>query len=294
MAANTSKKTSIPTAMEVAVWSDDQFAIARKHNFSGMMCAWISFMLLNCKASNGSIHKYTPAQIASFLGCDIITVYEMLRKINASGIASLKLKHLKVVGRLKYMAKQRLAEEEALVGDPHNLKTAMIHREGIELLIANKVPGSDWKLAIAMALNCHLRTGELHEKRPDRWKDFIGVKHETTVRRSLKRLNAIGFLETRTEYLVFGRIPFTAMARAYFEINERQRLMERQGMADKAKHFGAKAKRLLYEAYGIVLKATTPETAIKKFYGGLDPENRFTPKPGGTKPIEKVLPFASG
>ena len=278
-----------PSAMDVAIWSKNQFQITVAHKFSGRMMSFISLLLLNHNTLSGRIHKQQVSEVAETLGCEPCWVYFLIRQANASGIADLKLKGRKIKGYLKHVAK---SDDDAILDliDSHALNSAMIHKHGIQALIENKASGSDFRLAIAMALNCNLRTGEIHEMRPSDWAALIGI-HRTTANRCLDNLNEIGVVQTKTDYDVTGRIPYTAAARAYFELKFREKLYN-DAHDGKGKAWLAQAKRLLYQAYGIPLEVISTAAAIKKFYSGLDPEGKHVPNlkdDSGMQQIGKFL-----
>ena len=279
-----------PAAMDVAIWSKKQFQIAVDHKYSGTMMGFISLLLLNFNTLSGRIHNRKVSEVADILGCGPHWVYDLIRRANESGIADLKLKGKKIKGYLKHIAK---SDDDTIMDliDSHALNSAMIHKHGIQALIENKASGSDFRLAIAMALNCNLRTGEIHEMRPSDWAALIGI-HRTTANRGLDNLNEIGVVQTKTDYDVTGRIPYTAAARAYFELKFREKLYNDVYTEEKGKSCLAQAKRLLYQAYGIPLEVMSTTAAVKKFYSGLDPEGKHVPnlkENSGMQQIGKFL-----
>lgn len=271
----------IKTAMEVAVWSEKQFEIATEHKFSRLIMALLSRCLLNCDARSGQIHPFKPKDLAKELECEEGTVREIVKKVNASGIATFTLKNRKITGKLHYMAMQELKKDQQEIDfleDPDRLKTAMMHKTDVARLIVNKSSGAQWRTAVALAFHCYHRTGELDEKTVATFSDIVGI-YRTSLKRALDHLNAIGYLQTEIDYVVHGKIRTIGLAAAYFEVKKTEQGYKDKGWIETAKMTVSRAKNFLYQAYGIPLEFLTNTSRIKKAFLVLDPLKQFKPDP---------------
>ncbi|MCG9132731.1 hypothetical protein J5I95_13720 [Candidatus Poribacteria bacterium] len=202
-----------PMALDVLCFSDKQYALMREHKFGKAFMKLSAYLISNHHVNTGSIHRVRPSELASRVGVALADVYTFKNTVNKIGLMKLHISKMKLTGKVLLRPKQRLAEPVEIFND---MRVAMIHRDGVRLLIENDAPCSAWHFAIASAFHCHVATGELHEKHPTEWSDLIG-KFRTTVTRTLDFLNRIEFLETKTDYTVSGKLPWTAYARSWFE-----------------------------------------------------------------------------
>lgn len=236
-----------PMALDVLCVSDKQYALMRENDFGKAFMKLSVYFLLNHHVNSGSIHRERVSEIAARAKVALADVYTFKNTVNKIGLMKLHISNMKLTGKVLLRSKERLAEPEEIFND---MRIAMIHRDGVRLLIENDAPGSAWHFAIASAFNCHIATGELHEKHPTAWGDLIG-KFRTTVTRTLDFLNKIGFLQTETDYTVSGRLPWTAYARGYFEqYHIAQARLERGDPELKVKCDFIKAQKWLREGYG--------------------------------------------
>ncbi len=240
-----------PMALDVMCVSDKQYALMREHNFGKAFMKLSVYFLFNHHVNSGSIHRLRPSEVALRVGVALADVYAFKKIVNKIGLMKLRISNMKLTGKVLLRSKQRLAEPEEIF---NNMRVAMIHRDGVQKLFENNAPGSAWHFAIASAFHCHVATGELHERHPTEWADLIG-KFRTTVTRTLDFLNRIGFLETKTDYTVSGKLPFTAYARHYFEQWHIAQAKMEAGVSEmKSKIDFIKAQKWLREGYGFCVE----------------------------------------
>lgn len=239
-------------ALDVLCISDKQFNLMVAYKFSKAFLKITLYLLLNYNVNSGQIHKRRVSQIAKDTGVDSADVYAFKKVANKIGLANLHIKDMKLRGKIYHRAKQRFADDPDLIElvSVPKMRIAMIHSEGVKLLMANNATGSQMLIAISMAFHCDAKSGTLHEKHPDTYADMIG-RHRTTVVRALAGLNEMGFLQTQTDFLVTGRIPYTALARGWFEQRRVAQARIDRGDAElKVKIDFMQAYRWLREGYG--------------------------------------------
>ena len=240
-----------PMALDVMCVSDKQYALMRKHNFSKPFMKLSVYFLLNHHVNSGSIHRVRPSEIALRVGVALADVYAFKKIANKIGLMKLRISNMKLTGKVLLRSKERLVEPEEIFND---MRVSMIHRDGVRLLFENDAPGSAWHFAIASAFNCHVATGQIHEKHPTEWGDLID-RFRTTITRTLDFLNGIKFLETETDYTVTGKLPWTAYARSWFEQwHIAQARLERGDPEVKVKCDFIKAQKWLREGYGFCVE----------------------------------------
>ena len=274
--SETEKSETLTTAMEVAVWSDKQLAIATEKKFSAIMMRLLNFWLLNCNAKNGKIHPFRPNELAAEIECEEGTIREVVKKLAITGIGTFKLKDRKITGTLNHMANPRLKQIEYC--DDGHLKTGMIHKIDVARLIVNKSTGAAWRLAITIAFHCHTPNGNLQVKHATEWADLTQIDRVTTSR-CIQHLNQIGYIKTKTDYKISGRIQLIGLARAYFEAKAKEKRLKSDGFIESAKMNVARARNFLYQAYGIPHEFLSTTNRIKKAFLALDPLNQFRPDP---------------
>lgn len=234
--------------------SDKQFDLMIAHNFGKAFMRIAIYLIGNYNVNTGAIHRKRCAEIAKQAGVSLGDVYAFKKYAKKIGFADFSISNMKLTGKLKHYPKVRWSEADDAVVEVNKMRVAMIHREGVYLLMNNDVAGSQIRLSIATAFYCDAKTGTLHEKHPETWARLIG-RFRTTVTRGLKRLNEIGFLQTRTDYLVEGKLPWTAYACAWFQQHRIAKIrMERGTPEMKVKLDFMKAVRWLREGYGFCVE----------------------------------------
>ncbi|MXZ00243.1 hypothetical protein F4Y93_06185 [Candidatus Poribacteria bacterium] len=204
-----------PMALDVLCVSDRQFDLMIEHEFGKAFMRLSIYFSLNYNVNTGAIHRKRVSEIAARARVNLGDVYAFKAFAKKIGFADFRISNMKLTGRLKHTPKVRWSEEDNEIIEVNRMKVAMIHRDGVRGLMDNNVPGSQLRLAIATAFHVDNATGTLHDKHPDTWARLIG-HFRTTVTRGLERLNEIGFLQTETDYLVSGRLPWTAYACGWF------------------------------------------------------------------------------
>ena len=244
--------TNFPMALDVLCVSDTQFELMVDHKFGKAFMRLSVYFLLNYNVNTGAIHRVRVREIASRAGVGLGDVYAFKTFAKKICFADFSIQNMKLTGKLKHYPKVRWSDDDDTVVEVNQMKVAMIHRDGVRLLMENRVTGSQLRLAIATAFHCDVRTGTLHEEHPETWADRIG-RFRTTVTRGLEKLNEIGFLQSETDYLVYGRLPWTAYARGWFEQHRIAKVRMEKGYTSelKAKFDFINAQRWLREGYGL-------------------------------------------
>ena len=270
-------KPDFPMSLDVLCVSDKQYALMREHEFGKAFMKLSVYFLLNFNVNSGAIYRVRPSELASRVGVALADVYTFKNTVNKIGLMELRISRMKLTGKVLLRPKNRLGEPEDTL---NGMRVAMIHRDGVRLLIENDARCSAWHFAIASAFNCHVATGDLHEKHPMEWGDLIG-KFRTTITRTLDFLNRIKFLETQTDYTVSGKLPWTAQARHYFkQYHIAQAKMEAGVSEMKAKIDFVKAQKWLREGYGFCVEFLNNSSKVLEAAKAL----RWT-KPGSDKDV---------
>lgn len=259
-------------SLNVVAISDAQFDIMLDEKFRKSYIRLALYLAANFNVNTGSIHRLRVSELARQTGVQGPTCYQFIKDANTCGFANLKIKNLKLTGKLKHFPKLRWKAEDEAPAEINQMKVAIIHRDGIRTLMDGDATGSQMRLALAMAFRCDIRTGNIHEKHPCTWAEIIR-RDRTTVTRGLQKLNEIGYLQTKTDYVVEGRLPWTAFARGWFAQQKiAQQKIAKGGAELKAKVEFLDAQRWLREGYGLCadfLKSRSNVLAAAKALGGL-------------------------
>lgn len=290
-------KRDFPMALDVLCVSDKQFELMVSHKFGKAFMRLSIFFLLNYNVNTGAIHRKRVSEIAARAGVGLGDVYAFKVFASEIGFADFRIHHMKLTGKLKHYPKVRWSEEADAVVEVTRMKVAMIHRDGVSLLIDNDVTGSELRLAIATAFDCDVATGQLHEKHPVAWGDRID-RFRTTVVRGLAKLNEIGFLQVEIDYAVYGRVPWTAYARGWFEQYRIAKARMAKGLPElRAKIDFIEACRWLREGYGFCAKFLNNASkvmAAAKALGPWDPPKKKKKEPSETRSVGYHLTKSGG
>lgn len=290
-----SNKVDFPMALDVLCVSDQQFDLMLEHKFGKAFMRLSVYFLLNYNVNTGAIHRKRVSEIASRAGVALGDVYAFKTFAKKIGFADFRIQNMKLTGKLKQYPKVRWSEEDDAVVEVNRMKVAMIHRDGVRLLVDNNATGSQLRLAIAMAFHCDARTGTLHEKHPESWADRIG-RFRTTVTRGLAKLNEIGFIQTETDYLVEGKLPWTAFACGWFNQHRiaKQRLEKGYTSELRAKFDFINAQRWLREGYGLCAEFLNNADKVMKAAKALRPWTTDEKPEDGTESVGYHLTKSGG
>ena len=299
--------TSIRSALDYALLSERQLEIGRTAKFTGHDWRFALYLQLNFNSNTRKIHQYKPSQIAKELGIHPSFIYSSIKKMNISGYAELFIKNKKVAGKLKHTAKEVFSTQERgtdseqldFVGADDKIEASMIDKKAIEILINSNISPIAFQVALTLPLNCTMQTGEVDPIRSSGIADMLEC-HRTSVDRAIDQLNEIGYCQIQKDYVLSGRLPYTAYA---FNQNNLKKMAKesakKTGNGKQNAMAFVKARELLKEAYGVIEdsflqnKAKVIELAAllsKRWVP--QPLPRETQQPGRTKEIGAVFPFA--
>ena len=295
--------------LDYALLSEKQIDIlCRKDiDWNGHDIRFALYLSLNFNVNTRAVFKRKPSEIANELRFHPSFIYASMKKMNASGYAELFIENKKITGKLKHTAKEAFAletdeppEQDVLdfVGKADKLTASMIDKNAVQLLIEAKLTPSQMLVALMLPLHCTLATGEVDEIRTQAIADRIGY-HRTTVDRAIDRLNDIGYCQLKRDYVLSGRLNYTAYAYQQSRLKKEAKAaadanpVSTQNYAMKY----AKAVELLKKGYGIVSEAFLKSRAeVVELAAMLS--KKWTPrvKPDApkrqTRGIENLLPFS--
>ena len=299
--------SKIQNTLDYALFSKEQLTIANA-NFSSTDWKIAGFFQLRFNVNTNSVFRYKPTEIAKYLGIKPHQVYESIRRFNKCGYAALHISNMKVTGKLKRTAKPILQAAETDQGlledivDDKELLASMVDAQAIKLLTEKNATAAQWVVALHLPMHCDLATGTVFEMRTVKIGDDIGY-FRTTVDKAIEFLNEIGYCQIERDYVLEGRLPYTAYA---FNQNNLKKECE-AGVKDAHPHYAKKtasafvrAKELLKKAYGIVGETLNDaevvrlaETLEKRWRPTYTPD---TPSPSGNpkRPkarLQEALPF---
>ena len=219
----------------------------------------ISFFLLllgNMIADSGILHGKTIKTLSKKLDCDRSCFYgegNLIDAINASGLATLYRKNQKIYGRIHTPPKKR-GKKNPL----YKLSVSMIHRICLQGVLTLTKSKAVLRMLLMLSMHCDLRTGEINtEKRASEWAEMINVSR-TAAERAIDWINAHGFAQLERDYIVTGRLNYTAMAKGYLTVfAEKQKELNAQAKADReAGYPDYKAiEQKLYKFFGLNARA---------------------------------------
>ena len=295
---------STQKTLDYALFSKEQLAIANRH-FSRTDWKVAAFFQIRFNVNTNSVFRYKPTEIAKHLNIKPHQIYETIRRFNACGYAALHISNLKVTGKLKQTAKPILQAAETDQGlltdiiDDKQLLASMVDPGAIQLLIDKNATASQWAVAMHLPMHCDMKTSEVHERRTVHIGEEIGY-FRTTIDTAIDFLNSIGYCQIERNYVIFGRLPYTAYA---FNQNNLKKECKK-GVEEGHPHYATKttttfirAKELLRKAYGIVGETLNDaevvrlaETLQKRWRPAYA---RDTSSPvGSTKRPQEILPFS--
>ncbi len=243
-------------------------------------------LLGNMNADSGILHGCRISKLAKRIGCTPSCFYgedNLIDTINATGMATLYIKNKRVHGRIHNPPKKRGKESPI-----YRLGVSMMHRIALQGILTHTEAKSVIRMLLILSMHCDLATGEINtEKRACEWAEMIGV-HRTSAERAIDWITAHGFAQLERDYVVTGRLNYTAMAKGFLTVHAEQQkelnakkkterlARKKAGLPEKPDHvdielklyrfFGLNAtgwmKRHLVEAGKYLLKGLVPDEVL--------------------------------
>ena len=240
-------------------------------------------LLGNMIADTGILHGCRISKLAERLGCTTSCFYgkeNLIDALNATGMVSLYIKNKKVHGQIHKPPKKRGHKNPI-----YKLSVSMTHRIALQGLLTHTEAKAVIRILLMLSMHCDLDTGEINtEKRACEWAEMIGLSR-TSVERAIDWINEKGFAQLQRDYVVTGRLNYTAMARGFIRVHAEQQkelnakkkterlAREKAGLPEKPDHVDIELK--LYRFFGLDatgwMKAQLKEAA-KYLLKGLVPE----------------------
>ena len=153
----------------------------------------------------------------------------MTDAINATGMATLERRNKKIYGRIHKPPKQRGHKNPI-----YKLSVSMMHRICLQGVLTHTASKTIIRILLILSMHCDLNTGEINtEKRACEWAETIGVSR-TSAERAIDWIHAHGFAQLERDYVVTGRLNYTAMARGFLRVHaEQQKEMNAKKKADR-------------------------------------------------------------
>ena len=256
------KLSEINYALPAVEYTDKHVLGMIAHDLSCLDQIFFLNLLGNMGADTGVVHGYRISRLAERLGCSTSCFYgkdNLIDTINATGMATLYIKNKKVHGRIHEPPKKRTKN---LKNEPpiYPLAVSMTHRICLQGLLSRTEAKTVIRILLMLSMHCDLDTGEINtEQRACEWAEMIGVCR-TSVERAIDWLTENGFAQLDRDYVVTGRLNYTAMARGFLRKH-----------AEDQKELNAKKKteRLAREKSGLPEKPDAVDIELKlyKFYG---------------------------
>ncbi len=254
--------SEINFALPAVEYTDKHVQGIIENDLTLLETAFFLNLLGNMIADTGILHGARISTLAKRLGCTTSCFYgkdNLIDRINATGMATLRIKNKKVHGRIHEPPKKRtknLKKEPPI----YPLAVSMTHRVALQGLLTNTEAKTVIRTLLILSMHCDLDTGEINtEQRACEWADMIGVSR-TSIERAIDWLNEKGFAQLDRDYVVIGFLRYTAMARGFLRVH-----------AEKQKELNAKTKaeKAAREARGLPPKPNYAEIELKlyKFFG---------------------------
>lgn len=218
-----------------------------------------TFFLLNLHgnmiAQSGILHGVRVSKAAKRLGCETSCFYgkdNLIDALNATGLVSLYIKHKKIHGRIHHFPKQR-----GHTNPIYPLSVSMTHRIALQGLLTHTQAKAVIRMLLILSMHCDLSTGEINtEKRACEWAEMIGLSR-TSVERAIDWITEHGFAQLERDYIVMGRLNYTAMAKGFLTVHaeqkkERNAKLKADRKAGEIDHNAIELK--LYKFYGLDAK----------------------------------------
>ena len=285
--ADYQRLSAINYALPAVEYTDAHIQGIIEHDLTYLETSFFLHLIGNMIADTGILHGKRISKFAECLGCTTSCFYgkdNLIDRINATGMATLYIKHKKVYGRIHEPPKKRTKN---LKKSPpiYPLAVSMTHRIALQGLLVHTEAKAIIRILLMLSMHCHLPTGEINtEKRACEWADMIGLSR-TSVERAIDWINEKGFAQLQRDYVVTGHLNYTAMAKGFLtvyaeqqkELNAKAKAeaaeREEAGLAPKPDYVDIELK--LYRFFGLNAKGWMPsqlKEAVKYLLKGIVPE----------------------
>jgi len=226
------KLSEINYALPAVEYTDHHVKAIIDHDLTFLQTAFFLNLLGNMHVNSGVLHAERVSILAKRLGCTTASFYgkdNLIDALNATGLLTLEIKYKKVCGRIHQLPKRR-GRKQGL----YQLRVSMIHRIALQGLLSYTQSKTVIRILLMLSMHCDLNTGEINTaKRTCEWADMIGLSR-TSVERAIDWLNETGVAQLRRDYIVEGRLVYTAMARGFLrKYEELRKEAAAQKKADK-------------------------------------------------------------
>ena len=252
------KLSAINYALPAVEYTDKHVLGVIEHNLSFLQTSFFLNLLGNMSADTGILHGVRISQLAKRIGCTPSSFYgkdNLIDVMNATGMVTLYIKNKRVHGRIHEPPKKRGHKHPT-----YKLSISMTHRIALQGLLTNTEAKTIIRMLLILSMHCDLDTGEINtEKRACEWAEMIGVSR-TSAERAIDWINEKGFAQLQRDYVVIGRLNYTAMARGFLRVYAEQ---QKERNAEK------KTERMEREKAGLPEKPDYKDIELKlyRFYG---------------------------
>lgn len=271
--------SEINYALPAVEYTDAHVQGIIEHDLTYLQTSFFLNLLGNMIADSGILHGARICTLAKRLGCTTSCFYgkdNLIDAINATGMATLRIKNKKVYGCIHEPPKKRDTKDKL-----YPLSVSMTHRIMLQGILTHTEAKAVIRILLMLSMHCDLSSGEINtEKRACEWAAMIGLSR-TAVERAIDWLTEKGFAQLERDYVVTGHLNYTAMAKGFLTVYA-ERLKEEQAKAKTRRiegrvpqpdykdielklyrFFGLNArgwsKRMLIEAGKYLLKGIIPE-----------------------------------
>lgn len=281
-------------AMPAVEYTDVHVKGIIDNNLSFLQTSFFLMLLGNMISDSGILHGQKISKVSKKLRCDRSCFYgkdNLIDAINATGMATLSLKHKKIHGVIHKPPKKRGKKNPI-----YPLSVSMTHRICLQGVLTHTKANAVLRMMLILSMHCDLDTGVINtEKRACEWGKIIGASR-TTAERAIDWIHTHGFAQLERDYIVVGQLNYTAMARGFLRVfAEQQEELSKQAKADrKAGYPDYKDIELkLYKFYGLNAQGwmkhhihDAGKYLLKDIMPELNSVWRKQPTPqGGTQPI---------
>lgn len=255
MQTNYIKLSEINFAMPAVEYTDIVVNGIVEHDLTFLQTAFLLNLHGNMIAKSGILHGVRISKAAKRLGCNTSCFYgprNLIDALNATGLVSLYIKNKKIHGRIFTPPKQRGHKNPI-----YPLSVGMTHRICLQGLLTHTEAKAVIRTLLMLSMHCDLFTGEINtEKRACELAEMIGMSR-TSVERAIDWITEHGFAQLERDYVVTGRLNYTAMAKGFLTVHaeqqkERNAKRKAEREAGEVDHNDIEMK--LYKYYGLNAK----------------------------------------
>ena len=156
------KCSSIDFALPAVEYTDRQLNAIIEHDLTALETKALLYFFGNCLTDSGILHKRRISFLAKQFGCHPSRFYGengIIARLNATGLVKLKMKHLKLTGKIVEPPKQRARDKS---DHQYPLRVSMIHKECLKGLLPNTNSKAVIRTLMLLTFHCDLDTGDLN------------------------------------------------------------------------------------------------------------------------------------